>query len=48
MLLEVLVEELSAEEAMRILLPRLVGPGVTFEVHSFHCFVGRVRALVAA
>lgn len=35
MLLEVLVEELSAEEAMRVLLPRLVGPDVTFEIHSF-------------
>lgn len=35
MLLEVLVEELSAEEAVRRLLPRLVGPDVAFEVHSF-------------
>lgn len=33
--LEMLVEERSAEEAMRILVPRLVGPDVTFEVHSF-------------
>lgn len=35
MLLEVLVEELSAEEAMRVLLPPLVGPEVTLEIHSF-------------
>lgn len=33
--IEMLVEERSAEEAMRILLPRLVGPQVIFEVHSF-------------
>lgn len=33
--LEVLVEELSAEEALRIVLPGLLGPTVTFELHSF-------------
>lgn len=33
--LEVLVEELSTEEALRVLLPGLVGPEVTFELHSF-------------
>ncbi len=33
--LEVLVEERSAEGAMRLLLPRLIGPEVPIEVHSF-------------
>ncbi|MGH3451756.1 MAG: DUF4276 family protein [Haloechinothrix sp.] len=33
--LEVLVEELSAEQALRILLPQIVGKEVMFEIRSF-------------
>ncbi len=33
--LEVLVEERSAEEALRLLLPKIVGSGVSFEIHAF-------------
>lgn len=33
--LEVLVEELSAEQALRMLLPRILGNEVTFELHPF-------------
>jgi len=33
--IEFLVEEQSAEEALRVLVPRVAGPEVTFQVHSF-------------
>lgn len=33
--LEVLVEEPSAEEALRRMLPRILGNGVSFQVHGF-------------
>ncbi len=34
MRLEILLEERSAEEAARILVPRIVAPGTTFRLHS--------------
>lgn len=33
--LEVLVEEVSAERALRILLPKIVGSHVTFDIHAY-------------
>src|SRR5580698_6267952 len=33
--LEILVEELSAETFLSALLPRLLGDGATFRIHSF-------------
>lgn len=35
MILEVLVEERSAEAALGILIPKIVGPEIDFEIHSF-------------
>ena len=45
--LEILVEEFSAERALRLLVPRIV-PGVEFELRSSKYFPGGLRKSLAA
>lgn len=35
--IDFLVEELSAETALRNLLPKILGNGISFEIHAFQC-----------